>query len=776
MIRNMDIEHKKILLDLFNRIWNERGFPVSWKKAIVIPIPKPGKDSTNPGNYRPIALTSCLCKTFERMVNFRLMWILEKLDVIAPIQNGFRRGRTTTDHLIRISSYVRDAFIQRKHAVSIFFDLEKAYDTTWKYGILKDLHTIGLRGNLPIFIKNYLSDRMFQVRLGNVLSTNFLQDQGVPQGGILSVTLFLVKINSIISCVPKNVLSTLYVDDFSVSYSGFEMNTIERTLQLTLNKVLEWANRNGFRFNESKTVAMHFCRKTKLHLDPELKIGDKILPVVNTFKFLGFNLDSRLSFRPHIKESKQRCIKALNVLSFLSSTRWGADTLCMLKIYRSLIRSKLDYACPLLLLAAPSYLKELDTVHNKGIRTSLGAYRTSPVKSLYVLSGEPSLKDRRTMLAVRYITKIYSEWRNPVYDVIFNPSCVRMYDKKQSKSPSFGILRRDLMKQFKVPLKSLSKLNRKSITPDPPWMGFHVSCDFSFTTMKKDITPDYKYQMKFQDHRQNYHDFVPIFTDGSKDAQGVGSAMVCCSEVSKNICKDASIFSAELYAIVLALQHINDSDHVKAFIYSDSLSSLSVLNSFKDDLHPSVVYIRRMIRRLQEDGFDVRFCWIPSHVGIQGNEKVDRAAAIRGINIDAEGLVPWTDLKVIITKLIHQKWQKDWENQQDNKLYKLKSTVQVWPPPSGFSRRDEVVLTRIRIGHSILTHQHLMLKNSAPMCQKDNCTLTINHIMSRCSFFAGQRRQCFGKNYFNDFGQLVGRNVHINLIKFLKDIGLYDYF
>ena len=89
-------------------------------------------------------------------------------------------------------------FWQKQHAAVIFFDLEKAYDTTWKYGILKDLHDAGLRGRLPLFISGFLSDRKFQVRVGGTYSKVSEQEMGVPQGSILAVTLFCLKINSIV--------------------------------------------------------------------------------------------------------------------------------------------------------------------------------------------------------------------------------------------------------------------------------------------------------------------------------------------------------------------------------------------------------------------------------------------------------------------------------------------------------------------------------------------------------------------------------------------------
>ena len=84
------------------------------------------------------------------MINDRLVWYLEKNKIITNMQSGFRKQRSTTDQLVRLESFIREAFVQKQHAVAVFFDLEKAYDTTWKCGIMKDLFDAGLRGRLPI--------------------------------------------------------------------------------------------------------------------------------------------------------------------------------------------------------------------------------------------------------------------------------------------------------------------------------------------------------------------------------------------------------------------------------------------------------------------------------------------------------------------------------------------------------------------------------------------------------------------------------------------------
>ena len=104
-----------------------------------------------------------------------------------------------------------EAFIKKEHLVTIFFDLEKAYDKTWKYGIMKNTHDIGLKGRLLLFIPNFLNDREFKVKVGSTLSELHKQEQVVPQGSIWSVTLFSIKINDIVKNINPGVDCSLYM-------------------------------------------------------------------------------------------------------------------------------------------------------------------------------------------------------------------------------------------------------------------------------------------------------------------------------------------------------------------------------------------------------------------------------------------------------------------------------------------------------------------------------------------------------------------------------------
>ena len=110
---------------------------------------------------------------------------------------------------------------------------------------------------------------------------------------------------------------------------------------------------------------------------------------------MGFLFDKKLSFILHIKALKGICLKALDVLKVLSNTNWGGDRSVLLNLYRSLVRSKLDYGSVVYGSARKSYLQCLDTIHHQGLRLALGAFRTSPVENLYAESNEPSFYIRR---------------------------------------------------------------------------------------------------------------------------------------------------------------------------------------------------------------------------------------------------------------------------------------------------------------------------------------------------------------------------------------------
>ena len=214
---------------------------------------------------------------------------------------------------------------------------------------------------------------------------------------------------------------------------------------------------------------MHFCQLRKVHNDPELYLYGSLIRVVD-FKFLGVVLfDRKLSFIPQIKYLKAKCLKAFNLLKVLSHTDWGADRTVLLQLYPSLIRSKLDYGSIVYGSARQSYISSLDTVHHQGLRLALGAFRTSPVQSLYVKAEEPSLYLRREKLALQYAIRIAANPSNPVHKVSFPPyiseKVKQLYESKPKVIRSFGLRVAPLLESANIQKDKIEEHFVSEITP-----------------------------------------------------------------------------------------------------------------------------------------------------------------------------------------------------------------------------------------------------------------------------------------------------------------------
>ena len=321
--------HCKILKkDILNKICICGDFPHQGRAASVIPIPKPNKDHTDPLSYRPIALTSCLCKMLECMINTQVIWCFEKLRILDKSQCGFRKHLSTTDHLVSLARYLHDAFALRQQAIGLFFDLKKANETTWQYGIIWDLYRIGLRGRLH-FVSEYLRDWRIRVRIGTTLSDEFYPEEGVPTGGVLAVTCFGLKINELLPCIARDIFRALFVDDLAICFYGRSLKTIERHLQQAVNAIQEWATRNYFRFAAHKCIVLYFtASRSRNQKPPTVRVSNTLLPVEESTKLLGLWWNSHILFKKHISVLKTQFKDAPNLMRVVAHLKWGGDRYC----------------------------------------------------------------------------------------------------------------------------------------------------------------------------------------------------------------------------------------------------------------------------------------------------------------------------------------------------------------------------------------------------------------------------------------------------------------
>ena len=165
LLEHLGTKAKSKLLGIFNNSWKTGHVPQSWREADMVPIHKKGKDRANTDSYRPISLTSCVGKLMERMINTRLVWHLEKNNIITPEQAGFRQHRSTDDRVTYIAQKIEDGFQDKQHTLTVWIDMEKAYDMVWKDGLRLKLQKSGETGCMYQWISQYLTNRKARVHL-----------------------------------------------------------------------------------------------------------------------------------------------------------------------------------------------------------------------------------------------------------------------------------------------------------------------------------------------------------------------------------------------------------------------------------------------------------------------------------------------------------------------------------------------------------------------------------------------------------------------------------
>ena len=704
------------------------------------------------------------------MVNARLNHTLQSKSILTPTQSGSIAGRSTLDPLTCLEDSVRRGFERRKLTVAVFFDIQKAYDTTWRYAILRKLYSSGLKGHLPLFIQNFLSDRTFQTRVDSSYSSIFKLEEGIPQGSVLSCTLFALAINDIVRHLPGGVKNSLYVDDFAIYYTSSTLRHAERILNTAISNVSNWATSVGFKFSVEKTKAIVFYRNKRWLKDQsiDLRLYETQITFCSSVKFLGVIFDQHLNWKEHLSYIKAKALKALDLLKKLSHTTWGARRDTMFTVYKATVLSILDYGCPIYASASESALKTLDAVHHQGIRLCTGAFRSSPTTSLLAESGMLPLSHHRDLITLRraLCLKASSSPANDCFnlaDVFLNSSC----------TPSFPMRAKHIMDTHNiVPQYS-------PVVPIPaPWILKRATiCTTLSYLLKRNLTNPEIFRQHALEHIRRKGNRTLVYTDGSRSETGTGAAAIFPdSEILVSIAAPASVFTAELTAIAAALDRAKDLAANALTILSDSRSSLDAIANYS----PSNRLLRKIhlqIHNLIVAGKHVELCWIPAHVGIQGNEEADQAAKqARTVTIDCHQ-IPVSDWVAFVKQPIYEEWQSKWsEEPMTNKLRRIKNTVNSWPSSSQKIRRLEVILTRLRIGHTRFSHGHLMSSPHAPqlLCSRCNVAMTVHHLFGDCIEFSRQRQVYFG--HFN-LNQILSEGPEFSLnriLSFLKSTKFLD--
>ena len=230
-----------------------------------------------------------------------------------------------------MANVIRTARLRKRKVLAVFLDLEKAFDLMWRSGVILKLTEYGIKGRSLKWIKDFLTDRKIRTKIDDTYVEFQEQENGSPQGAVLSPTLF----NVIADSLKQKLLALLsrhgvdlsqFADDSAVWKSGKNIEEIIKIIQIILQAIEEWAKEWGFLISPGKTQEVLF---NSFGIDPKslpkLKLNDRELEYSESATFLGMTFDHLLTWREHIDKLISRCNNDLNLMRMVSGTSFGAD-------------------------------------------------------------------------------------------------------------------------------------------------------------------------------------------------------------------------------------------------------------------------------------------------------------------------------------------------------------------------------------------------------------------------------------------------------------------
>ena len=764
MLKAIPESGQLMLLRLYNKCWKDNAYPKAWKLSIICPIPKPNKNPESPGSYRPIALTSCMGKLYERLVKTRIMWWLEKHLKLNPFQAGFRRLRSTADQCMRITDLVAKGFHSKKppkRSILTLIDFSRAFDKVWHQKLYIKMQKMGIPACFVKWTKAFLSDRKAKVSFDNAYSKERCHKQGLPQGSVMSPTLFLLFINDITSDLPNNVHTSLYADDLAFLVSEPKIADAEETTNEALRKLESWSAENKMIIATEKCEVSLFTTHSK---EAKMKLNvfllGKMLNTNSTPKFLGITFDRLLNFGQHCNNIRQKLRQRVRSLCAISGKDWGANRNDLRTIHLAYIQSVANYCLaawgP---SASRSHTDKVQIELNRGARAITGCTRSTPINALLCESKLVPLRlqiQNHTGIAYEKAKRLPAD--NPIKSLVeekFN------YRPGLSTQPTWSKEGEHIVNTTNV--KNLKRENLAVQNSFPPWSAItNISFRANLNQPIKRSDPDLiKKERTLKTLSEIPAADIEIWSDGSAQEANLngGGGIV----VRNNTCEPASdhkmsiatgavtsSFKSELMALQAGLQYVcqnADWRKIKEIrCCTDSRSVVVCLQSGPTfQTTESGIQIWNTIGEiLQHEGTHITLQWVPSHCGIQLNEVADGLAREGSKMVQLDVPVDLSTAKAAIQKRTRDLWSR--EVAEDDKC--VLSSRAKWESEKHLKRREQIILAQLRAGGKCpILGAYLHDIGAADNDRCKFCNLErddLTHMLISCPAHARKRDQILG--------------------------------
>ena len=359
---------------IFNKSLVLGTVPKRWKYATVTALHK-GEDRHDCKNYRPVSITSVICRMMERILKKHIIRHLEDNSILTDEQHGFVSKRSCLSNLLLAMEELTSIYDEGLPVDEIFLDLQKAFDKVPHQRLLYKLKKIGIESDMLSWIESFLSERYQRVSIKQSYSKWSKVRSGVPQGSVLGPILFIIYINDLPGTVKASC--SIFADDTKLIKKIANLKDAHH-LQEDLNTLCEWANTWKLNFNATKCHILHIGKRNPIY---SYTINGNELEHVKTEKDLGIIISEDLKANENITHHVK---KANKMLGLIKRTFTFLDKDSFLMLYKTYIRPHLEYcqqAC------YPYLRKDIDILEKVQKRA------TKLVRSIHDLPYEDRLRE-----------------------------------------------------------------------------------------------------------------------------------------------------------------------------------------------------------------------------------------------------------------------------------------------------------------------------------------------------------------------------------------------
>ena len=624
------------LLQLFNLCLRRGHIPSPWTRSTIVPIPKPGTDK-----FRPISLTSCFSKVFERILLARLMHRLQ--DKLSPSLYGFLPQRSTHHCLAELYTRLSPT------SVVAFLDLETAFDIANKEIILDQLVEFGVQGNLLKWIRNYLSNRTSRVSFKGACSQYKQFELGTPQGGVLSPFLFNILMHRLLSPLPAipGTTVTCYADDICIHSNS------PRDLQLFLRDFYESSLSCGLIISSGKS---RIFSSRDLRALPAFTMGGNAIPHCTQYTYLGAParvtpaIPARQRIHPIVKDLLDRLELRFTPIKWLATNATGISIPVARTLYITFIRSVVDYMSPTLIQLPRKALEPLEKFQNRVMRFILGCPPSTRIVNMQSELQLPPLVARifanMTYLSIKCL-------RYPHVTPHFSAVIRASLDPEEPRL----VLRSGGQNLINAVCNNIRDLdiNIPENAHDPGLPPWRIPLPaVTFTPTSKSAPSPLQKQLALETI-DGVTSSVPaahhIYVDGSVQADGSAACAIFSSTIEppladgwigRRLPNSSSSTFCELHGILDAVTLLVQR-RMNGVIVCDSQAALLALSAPRPSCSNVVAAILRQLASARDASLIVSLVWTPSHIGLAGNDTVDRLAkAACALDLAGVNAVPST--------------------------------------------------------------------------------------------------------------------------------------